>query len=371
VSHREPEAGGIPPALAATIHDTTNALTVVLGWLERAGQADANRDEALERAATHARWARDQLRRAIVPKDPNQPAALSPSPEESEVDDAATVARLTIDDLVVEAQRAGVVLESTISEAAMGQSLPAADAAWQVLTNLLLNAIAMTPRGGRVSLELDAAAQGIAGPPPTPGSRFVRFLVRDDGPGIPADRRATLFEGGVSTRPGGAGLGLKNAHALARDHGGRLSLIDEPSTGASFELIWPTLAKRRGLDGMRVLLLEDDAAVIELLELGLTARGAALTVVRTAEHLDRALDEQPYDVVLVDLSPLAPAAAGAEAGKQLGRIVELGRARCPDVTVVAISGSVANSPAPDLLWVRKPFAPGELADAIVRARAAR
>jgi CheY-like chemotaxis protein len=115
------------------------------------------------------------------------------------------------------------------------------------------------------------------------------------------------------------------------------------------------------------LLLEDDAAVIELLELSLSARGAKLTVVRTADAATRALRESPFDVVLVDLSPLT--ATGATPEAQLGRIAALGRERRADVTVVAISGSVTSAPATDLLWVRKPFAPGELADAILRARA--
>ncbi len=240
------------------------------------------------RAASHARWARDQLRSVIGAPAP----ARDPGP-----DDASEVARLTIDDLAVEAQRAGVVLESSVADEAAARLLPAATAAWQVLTNLLLNAIAMTPRNGRVWLELTA-----------PRANFVRFVVRDEGPGIAAERRATLFDGGASTRPGGAGLGLKHAHDLAIEHGGKLALEQAPGAkGACFELTWPARATARDptartLDGMSVLLLEDDAAVIELLELSLTARGAALTVVRTADQLDRTLAETGFDVVLIDLS---------------------------------------------------------------------
>ena len=96
----------------------------------------------------------------------------------------------------------------------------------QILTNLLLNAISFTPKGGTVRLAVQE--DGV----------FATFAVSDQGPGIEAERVATLFEAPISTRRGGAGLGLRHSAALAAAHGGELRLTNsEPS--ACFELTWP------------------------------------------------------------------------------------------------------------------------------------
>jgi CheY-like chemotaxis protein len=181
----------------------------------------------------------------------------------------------------------------------------------------------------------------------------------------------------VSRRPGGAGIGLRHARKVSQEHGGALALVEPgPLPGACFDLLWPAgepigeseappsshPAPRDGLRGARVLLLEDDAAVIELLELSLGARGAAVTSVTSAPALGDALDGGGYDVLLVDLSPL---------GETLDATVARARRSNPDIRVVVISGSVAAEPRPGMVWVRKPFEPRELVDAIVRERARR
>ena len=98
----------------------------------------------------------------------------------------------------------------------------------QILTNLLLNAIGVAPRTSAVAIEGSIDGAG----------RLVIVVVSDEGPGIAPERRATLLSAGVSTRPGGAGIGLRHAAALARRAGGVLSLADSDS-GARFELRWP------------------------------------------------------------------------------------------------------------------------------------
>jgi CheY-like chemotaxis protein len=125
--------------------------------------------------------------------------------------------------------------------------------------------------------------------------------------------------------------------------------------------------KGPSLEGARILLLEDDAAVVELLELSLGARGAQLRAVDSADALTKALAEDRYDVVLMDLSPLAPDGAPQEDSRLDGAIADA-RAANPDIDVVVISGSVTVQPRPDIIWVRKPFEPRQLVDTILRHR---
>ncbi|MEQ9322904.1 MAG: ATP-binding protein [Polyangiaceae bacterium] len=354
--------------LAAAVHETTNALTVILGWIDRAREQTTESEvaESLARAARYTRDARRHMRRAIGADEPE------PEPE-----DALAVAARVEEDLAMEARSASVDLAVDAAFAdGIRTPIPHPDSAWQILTNIVLNAIAVSPMGGSVTLQCVRNA------------RDVCFHVDDDGPGVPDDEREAIFEGRVQKRKGGAGIGLRHARTMARQLGGELSAHDTPERpGARFTLRWPlargAMSTRpsddgpvsvgrpaidaTGLDGARILLLEDDAAVVELLELSLGARGAELRAVDTAEALTAALAEGPFDVVLMDLSPLAPDGAPQEDSRLDGAIADA-RAANPDIDVVVISGSVTVQPRPDIIWVRKPFEPRELVDTILRHR---
>jgi signal transduction histidine kinase len=96
------------------------------------------------------------------------------------------------------------------------------------LEALVRNAVdALSGRGGTVRLSVRAS-----------GNR-VHLQVADNGPGIPVEIRSSLFEPGVTTKPGGWGIGLALARRIIEDvHGGRLSL--QPSgPGAVFQVDLP------------------------------------------------------------------------------------------------------------------------------------
>jgi two-component system sensor histidine kinase ChvG len=107
----------------------------------------------------------------------------------------------------------------------------------QILENLLDNASSFTPASGkiRLSLERDGAA--------------VRILVEDDGPGVPEEHRARIFERFFSYRPNAertgthSGLGLAIVKAIAERYGGALALVDSSLGGAGFEVRLPASAK--------------------------------------------------------------------------------------------------------------------------------
>jgi signal transduction histidine kinase len=63
--------------------------------------------------------------------------------------------------------------------------------------------------------------------------------VDDGGPGVPGDRRATVFEPFETTRPNGTGLGLTIARDAVERHGGRIEVLDAPSGGARFRIRVP------------------------------------------------------------------------------------------------------------------------------------
>ena len=103
------------------------------------------------------------------------------------------------------------------------------DRVLQIVTNLLDNAFAWTPDGGRIALGL-AAADG-----------NVHVTVSDTGPGIAEGDRERIFRPFFS-RDGsrGTGLGLAIARELAHALGGELALQSQPGKGSRFELRLPT-----------------------------------------------------------------------------------------------------------------------------------
>ena len=97
----------------------------------------------------------------------------------------------------------------------------------RLMDNLLDNAIRHSPRGGKVWLRaLDETATWM-------------IEVRDEGPGVPAEEREAIFERFSRTddartrQGGGAGLGLALSVAIAKVHGGTLSLAPESGSGGA------------------------------------------------------------------------------------------------------------------------------------------
>jgi PAS domain S-box-containing protein len=179
-----------------------------------------------------------------------------------------------------------------------------ADRLRQVVTNLLTNAVKFTPSGGAVALTLDQRDSEVV------------LEVRDTGVGIPADFLPNVFErfrqaDARRTRSfGGVGLGLSIVRHLVELHGGTVKAASEGEhKGATFTVRLPALdatpaehpardatpseaalATHVRLDGLRILLVDDDPEAVELMRHLLEHRGAQVNVATSA---DRALNELP------------------------------------------------------------------------------
>src|SRR4051794_306099 len=264
--------------LAGALHEVSNALTVVLGWLDVA----CNRQdphairEAVEVARLHARLGHQISRSAIGAEVPER---------ENEQRSARSVLSAAALGVTPQAERRAVNVLVDAAEA--GHALVRhASSALQILTNLLLNAIDFSPEGGEVVISVSDVGSSVV------------FSVADEGPGIDPERVATLFCAPQSTRRGGAGVGLRHSAALARSHGGELR-VARANPGAAFELRWPIAEARSSVRpsnqtkslvrGARVLVVEDDAAVCSLVELALGARGAEVVLAGSQAEFKAAL----------------------------------------------------------------------------------
>jgi signal transduction histidine kinase len=96
----------------------------------------------------------------------------------------------------------------------------------------LTNARDVLGAGGEIAVETSAAAD-------RPGG--VKLVVRDTGPGIPADVLPRIFDPFFTTKARGTGLGLSVSYGIVRDHKGMLDVESRPGKGTSFIVTLPPL----------------------------------------------------------------------------------------------------------------------------------
>jgi PAS domain S-box-containing protein len=100
----------------------------------------------------------------------------------------------------------------------------------QVLMNLLTNAREAMPGGGQIRIETAPAER--------PG--WIRLLVTDTGPGIPAEEISKIFDPFFTTKRTGTGLGLSVSYGIIQEHGGTVDVQSRPGAGTTFILSFPT-----------------------------------------------------------------------------------------------------------------------------------
>ncbi len=99
----------------------------------------------------------------------------------------------------------------------------------QVLFNLLINAIYVSPENSIIKIELSS------------NSNFFSLIVKDQGPGIPEEIRPKIFEPFFTTKPigEGSGLGLSVVHGIVKSHKGEITNFDNDPQGTVFKIELP------------------------------------------------------------------------------------------------------------------------------------
>jgi two-component system phosphate regulon sensor histidine kinase PhoR len=136
------------------------------------------------------------------------------------------------DDLRGRAHTRGVTIKNQVEPALIVQADP--DRLRQVISNLIDNAI----KYGRIEGEVVISARAL-------DSRRIEVSVKDDGPGIPAEACARIFERffrgdkARSREQGGTGLGLAIVKHVVQAHGGEVRVESAPGAGARFSFTLP------------------------------------------------------------------------------------------------------------------------------------
>lgn len=211
-------------------HELRSPLTLILAPLEEllaervppGGNRSAY--EAMHRNASRLLRLINQLLDLAKIDAGHMRLALAPS-------DLPKLVRTSVSVFEGAAQRTGVRL-IVLAPDSMPQVV--IDAAWidSALTNLIANALRVTPAGGAVRVSIEDSAT------------HVTVVVADDGPGIAAGDQQEIFErfaqgDGAKRVIGGTGIGLALVREAARMHGGEVSLASEVGEGSEFRLKLP------------------------------------------------------------------------------------------------------------------------------------
>ena len=307
--------------LATVSHELRTPLHAIIGWshMLRQGRLDeatvSRAMETIERnAQSQAQLIEDILdvSRVITGK-----LRLNIAPV-----DVAAVINAAVDSVQLAAESKGIQLEVTLDPSARHVSGDAGRLQ-QIVWNLLSNAIKFTHASGRVAVRLERADSS------------VQIRVSDTGEGIQQDFLPFIFDrfrqaDGTSTRRhGGLGLGLAIVRHLVELHGGTVHAESEgEGRGAAFTIRLPApgadeRAKNRrtesaslwpneepnlyeqplpSLEGVQVLLVDDDRDSLQVLTVMLTERRAKVQAAASATEALEVLQWYKPDVMVSDLA---------------------------------------------------------------------
>jgi len=220
----------------------------------------------------------------------------------------------------------------------------------QILINLVVNSRDAMPDGGEVTVEtcgVELDTGDLVGDPDAAPGHYVRVSVTDTGSGIPVEIMDKIFDPFFTTKPPGkgTGLGLSMVYGAIKQNKGHLDVGGTPGGGTTFHLYFNRIAPgatrssagkadtELDLNGITVLLVEDDESVREATRIMLEASGCA--VIEASDGVDAVRlfkDKAPLiDIVLSDV--VMPNMGGAELGKKLREIK-------PDIRIIFCTGYI-------------------------------
>ncbi len=181
----------------------------------------------------------------------------------------------------------------------------------EVLVNMLFNAIDAMPDGGTISLSSKVVGESVA------------ITVADSGIGMYPEVRSRVFDPFFTTKgKAGLGLGLAVSFGIVRRHGGNIGVESQHGQGTKFSIALPIAgvsaetpseavinaeannsnrATLAGSSALRLLVVDDEDFVRELLQEILEFEGCDVTLAENGDQALQLFQEGPYDAVFTDV----------------------------------------------------------------------
>ncbi len=299
--------------LATVSHELRTPLTAFLGYAEliqRRKRDEAYMARTVEKMVQTARIQAQLIDDLLdVSRIVSGKLRIEPEPI-----DLASVIQAALDTMRPAVEAKGLQLQIALDPQA-GRVLGDPNRLQQVVWNLLSNAVKFTPPGGDIAVELGQAS----------GNAVLR--VRDNGQGIHPEFLPYVFDrfrqadSSSKRRVGGLGLGLAIVRHLVELHGGTAEAAsDGPGQGATFTVRLPLTrmgapapqdsaaphpepdSGALALHGIRVLVVDDQPAIVDLLAKLLASDGAAVQSCASAQEALALLRAWRPDVLVSDIA---------------------------------------------------------------------
>jgi len=351
-------------------HDFNNLLGVILGYsellLERLGlnYSERNDIEEIQKAGIRAALLTRQLL-AFSRKQVIQPKVL-------DLNAVVAGAEKLLRRLIGENIELLVVLNPTLDrvKADSGQLE-------QIIMNLAVNSRDAMPDGGKLiietsSIEIDehyAAQHASLLPGP-----HVMLAVTDTGCGMDTETKAHIFEPFFTTKEfgKGTGLGLATVYGIVKQSGGSIWVYSEPGFGTTFKIYLPCVdpileiaspsdrVEKVDKGSQTILIVEDDAALLQVTRRSLEEVGYAILAARSAAEAIHISESHPGPIHLMVTDVIMPGMSGDKLASYLSSLR-------PQMKVLYVSGYTDNTIVhqgvlePGLAFLQKPFSPKILA----------
>ncbi|QYY36541.1 PAS domain S-box protein [Ruficoccus sp. ZRK36] len=328
-------AGGIA-------HDFNNLLGAIRGWTELAQRHVEGNDNAREDlrhvlvATKRARALVEQIltfsRESIGNMIPIDPAMVA--------NEAMNMLRSIIPTTII--------INKDIPQG-LGQIKADPSQFHQIIFNLCTNASqAMGDKGGELQVSLshcEVPHSNPDSPSKFPGGSCLCLKVSDTGPGIPKEHLNRIFEPFFTTKPvgEGTGLGLSVVHGIVASHQGDITVQSELGEGTTFQLYFPCIKEGPAEDQLpeveekpqggseRILLVDDEREIINVMQRHLTFLGYDVTIFSESPEAEKAFLSAPDDFDILVTDQVMPNLTGLE-------LIEKIRTVRPDFPAVIMTG---------------------------------
>ena len=299
-------------------HDINNAISPIALYTESLLEREASLSvQARDRLVTIQRAIDDVAQTVARMREfyrPNEPETQQVDVDLNEL--VRHVLQLTRARWSDQPQRRGIMIELRTDLASELPDIRGTESEIRdALTNLIFNAVDAMPNGGVVEVRTNVTATSAHD---DASARRVRLEVTDTGIGMDEDTRGRCLEPFFTTKgERGTGLGLAMVYGMAQRHGAALEIDSKPQVGTTMRLIFPISTRNLASTGrlpallvpgrsLRILIVDDDPALIESLQQALHDDGHEVSVAQggqagidTFQRLQRTT--KPFEVVITDL----------------------------------------------------------------------
>ena len=230
----------------------------------------------------------------------------------------------------------------------------------EALVNIIFNAMDAMPEGGKITVKSEQE------------DSLVVLSVSDTGMGMPEGVKERIFDPFFTTRaPHGTGLGLSVTYGIITRHGGSIDVESAQGEGTTLYIRLPVAEGVEGkrspegrpavINGAKILLVDDDAEVSDVLGLMLQQLGCKVTVASSGKEALRAFKRGDYGLVIADLG------MPDMSGRDVARAVKVARPETPVILITGWGVQVGLKELPEIDGViEKPFSKDALSAQIAK-----